>query len=177
MDGEVTADRASLGALRPEVEDFYFDEAALLDARRYREWLELLADDIHYWMPVRRTKTSNELDSEFTRPGDMAFFDDNKSMLAMRVRRLETGYAWCEDPPSRTRHLIGNVRVLRADAAGLEVESSFHLYRSRLNSEEDNWLGLRRDLLRRIDGSLRIARRHVFLDQTVLLSRNLSNFF
>lgn len=177
MDGEPPVDRRALRAARLEVEDFYFDEAALLDARRYRDWLALLTDDVHYWMPVRRTKTSNELEAEFTQPGDMAFFDDDKAMLAMRVRRLETGYAWAEDPPSRTRHLIANVRVLGDDGTALDVESSFHLYRTRLNSEEDSWYGLRRDRLRRVDGALRIAQRHVFLDQTLLLSRNLSNFF
>ena len=86
-------------ALRLEVESFYYDEAALLDQRRYREWLDLFTDDTHYWMPVRRTKASNQLDGEFSRLGDMAFFDDNKAMLTMRVRRLETGYAWAEEPP------------------------------------------------------------------------------
>ena len=82
-----------------------------------------------------------------------------------------------EDPPSRTRHLIANVRVLAAEGAEIEVESSFHLYRTRLNSEEDSWFGRRLDRLRRVDRALRIARRHIFLDQTLLLSRNLSNFF
>lgn len=177
MDGEAPADRAALRALRPEIEDFYYDEAALLDGRRYGEWLDLFTDDVHYWMPVRRTRTSNELDGEFTKPGDMAFFDDDKAMLAMRVRRLGTGYAWAEDPPSRTRHLIANVRVLAVEGAEIEVESAFHLYRTRLNSEEDSWFGRRLDRLRRLDGALRIARRHIYLDQTLLLSRNLSNFF
>jgi biphenyl 2,3-dioxygenase subunit beta len=75
------------------------------------------------------------------------------------------------------RHLITNVRVVADDGHELQVESNFHVYRTRLRSEEDSWIGLRRDLLRRVDGSFRIADRKIFLEQTVLLSRNLSNFF
>ena len=163
--------------LQYEVEQFYYQEAALLDARRFDEWLELLTSDIHYWMPIRRTVTIANADREFTKPGDMAFFDDDKSLLEARVRKLGTGFSWSEDPPSRTRHMIHNVRVLEETGDELSVESNFHLYRARLDSEEDSWIGLRRDRLRRVDGKLRIARRHIFLEQTLILSRNLSNFF
>jgi biphenyl 2,3-dioxygenase subunit beta len=163
--------------LQYEVEQFYYQEAALLDARRFDEWLELLTPDIHYWMPIRRTVTLANADREFTKPGDMAFFDDDKSLLEARVRKLGTGFSWSEDPPSRTRHMIHNIRVLEETGDELAVESNFHLYRTRLDSEEDSWIGLRRDRLRRVDGKLRIARRHIFLEQTLILSRNLSNFF
>ena len=160
-----------------EVERFYFDEAALLDAHRYQEWLALFSDDAHYFMPIRRTRMQRELDKEFTQPGEMAFFDDDKMLLAGRVAKLQTGRSWAEDPPSRTRHLITNVRVLSDDGRQLEVESNFHVYRTRLKSEEDSWIGMRRDVLRRVGGSFQIADRKIFLEQTVLLSRNLSNFF
>jgi biphenyl 2,3-dioxygenase beta subunit len=52
-----------------------------------------------------------------------------------------------------------------------------YLYRTRLNSEEASWIGSRRDVLRRVEGSFQIADRRIFLEQTVVLSRNLSNFF
>ncbi|HWA62332.1 MAG TPA: aromatic-ring-hydroxylating dioxygenase subunit beta, partial [Caulobacteraceae bacterium] len=134
-------------ALQYEVEQFLYAEAALLDARRYREWLGLLADDIHYWMPIRRTVTNADLDLEFTRPGEMAYFDDDRMMLEIRVRKLEAGSAWSEDPPSRSRHFVANVRIL--DVAGDEVtlDVAFHLYRSRLNSESSEWFGRRTDVL------------------------------
>ncbi|MFO1158594.1 MAG: aromatic-ring-hydroxylating dioxygenase subunit beta [Reyranellaceae bacterium] len=177
MPDAATPATSSTLALRLEVETFYYDEADLLDSRRFRDWLDLFTDDIHYWMPVRRTKISAQLDSEFSKIGDMAFFDDDKAMLTMRVHRLETGYAWAEEPPSRTRHLITNVRIVDVTAERITAESNFHLHRTRLNSDESNWLGLRRDVLRRESGTLRIARRHIFLEQTVLLSANLSNFF
>ena len=160
-----------------EVERFYYDEAALLDSHRYEEWLALFSDDAHYFMPIRRTRTQREMDKEFTKPGEMAFFDDTKLLLAGRIAKLRTGRSWAEDPPSRTRHLITNIRVVKDDGGRLEVESNFHVYRTRLNSEETSWIGSRRDVLRRVEGSFRIADRKIFLEQTVLLSRNLSNFF
>ena len=163
--------------LQYEVEQFLYAEAALLDARKYREWLGLLADDIHYWMPIRRTVMQNDLDREFTKPGEMAYFDDNREVLEMRVRKLEAGSAWSEDPPSRSRHFVSNVRVL--DVAGDEVtlEACFHLYRSRLNSEETGWFGRRTDVLRRRGDGFLLARRHIFLDQTVILATNMSTIF
>ena len=170
-------DRIAAMVRQYEVERFYYDEAALLDAHRYEEWLALFSDDAHYFMPIRRTRMQRELNKEFTQPGEMAFFNDDKTLLAGRVAKLNSGRSWAEDPPSRTRHLITNVRVVRDSGRELEVESNFHVYRTRLNSEESSWIGSRRDLLRRVEGSFQIADRKIFLEQTVLLSRNLSNFF
>ena len=177
----MAADRASSVderlRLKHEVEEFLFMEADLLDARRYQDWLDLLTDDIHYWMPVRRTTTAREVDREFTQPGGVAFFDDDKAMLKMRVDRMLVGGAWAEDPPSRTRRLVTNLRILAAEGDELTVASNFQLYRTRLNSEEDQWIGRREDRLRRVDGQFRLARRHIFLEQTVILSQNLSSLF
>lgn len=160
-----------------EVEHFYYEEAALLDAHNYDAWIDLFSDDTYYFMPIRRTKMQRDLDQEFTRPGEMAYFDDTKELLKLRVAKLDTGKSWAEDPPSRTRHLITNVRIVEDDGHELHVESNFHLYRTRLKSEEDSWIGRRQDTLRRVDGSFQIVRRTVLLDQTLILSRNLSNFF
>lgn len=171
-----TADISRL-LLQYEVEQFYYQEAAFLDERRYRDWLGLLTPDIHYFMPIRRTRTTKDLGREFTEVGDMAYFDDDHFMLTARVKKVETGYSWAEDPPSRQRHLVCNVRILSQDGEELTVETGFHFYRTRLHSEEDNWIGHRKDVLRRVDGSLRIARRAIYLEQTILLARNLSNFF
>lgn len=174
---EVTSELMARIALQYEVEQYYYDEAALLDDRKFDEWLALFAPDAHYWMPIRRTMTSADLAKEFTARGAMAFFDDDRNLLAARVKKLGTGYSWSEDPPSRTRHLVTNVRIVRIEGDELGVETNFHLYRTRLNSEEDNWIGSRKDVLRRTDDRLMIVSRHIFLEQTVLLSRNLSSFF
>ena len=162
---------------RFEVEEFLFHEAHLLDDRRFDDWLALLTDDIHYWMPIRRTTQAREVTLEFTAPGGMAFFDDDLRILTLRVQRLSVGRAWAEDPPSRTRRLITNVCVVDADSQSLTVRSNFHLYRSRLNSEEDNWFGRREDLLRRSASGLKLARRHIYLDQTIILAQNMSSLF
>jgi 3-phenylpropionate/cinnamic acid dioxygenase small subunit len=163
--------------LKFEAEEFLYREASLLDERRLDEWLTLCTDDIHYWMPIRRTTTVKEIDNEFTKPGGMAFFDDDKRTLGLRVQRLAVGRAWAEDPPSRTRHTVTNVRVVSADANEMLVALNFHLYRTRLDSEEDSWIGRREDLLRRENGALKLARRYIYLDQTVILSQNMSNLF
>ena len=168
---------AERAALQYEVEQFLYAEAALLDTRRYRDWLGLIADDIHYWMPIRRTVTNADLDREFTKPGDMAYFDDDRAVLEMRVKKLEAGSAWSEDPPSRSRHFVANVRILDVVGDEVTVEAAFHLYRTRLNTEIDSWVGRRVDLLRRKGESFEIARRHLFLDQTVILSTNMSTIF
>ena len=170
-------ERIAAMLLHYEVERFYYDEAALLDAHLFEEWLALFSDDAHYFMPIRRTRTQREMAKEFTQPGEMAFFSDDKMLLAGRIAKLKTGRSWAEDPPSRTRHLITNIRIVKDDGRTLEVESNFHVYRTRLNSEETSWIGSRHDVLRRLEGSFQIADRKIFLEQTVLLSRNLSNFF
>lgn len=163
--------------LQYEIEQFCYREAHLLDTRQYDIWFKLFTEDVRYWMPVRRTKTSKDLDREFTEPGQVALFDDDYQALKARVVRLSTGYAWAEDPPSRTRHLITNVTVTPLENGEYEVFSNFHLYRTRLNSEEDSWIGHREDRLRRVGGELMICKRSIFLEQTVLLARNLSSFF
>jgi 3-phenylpropionate/cinnamic acid dioxygenase small subunit len=168
---------AERALLQYEVEQFIYAEAALLDARKYREWLSLVADDIHYWMPIRRTVTNADLDREFTKLGDVAFFDDDRELLEMRVKKLEAGSAWSEDPPSRSRHLVTNVRILEVAGDLITLEACFHLYRTRLNSEVDSWVGRRVDTLRRTGEDFLLARRHLFLDQTLILSTNMSTIF
>ena len=104
-------------------------------------------------------------------------FAADRSTLSGRVARLETGMAWAEDPPSRTRHMISNIEVASDTGAELTIHSNFIVYRSRAESEQDFYVGARQDLLRRTDGGLKIARRKLTLDQNVLLAKNLSIFF
>ena len=85
------------------IEQFLHYEARLLDDRKFDDWLELFADDVHYWMPLRTNRTSRELELETGGPEDLATFDDDITSLRQRVFRLGTGVAWAENPPSRTR--------------------------------------------------------------------------
>ena len=164
-----------------EIERFLYDEAATLDERRYHDWLALLTEDIHYWAPLKRTVLLKDAgEYEVGKPGEQAYFDDDLEMLNQRIAKLDTGYSWSEDPPSRTRHMINNVRILevRDTNKGQEVDLDvyFFCYRSRLDNDIDIWVGNRRDTLRRVEGGWKISKRHIFLDQVVLNSKNLSSF-
>ena len=173
-----------------DVEQFLFREARLLDQRRFHEWLDLLTDDIHYWMPVRSTRyptnsksisileSERYVEDEVAKEGELAILDETKESLTGRVARLDTGMAWAEDPPSRTRHLICNVEVEAGDSdSELKVYSNFIMYRTRGETEQDFYVGSREDLLRKVDGQWKIAYRKIVLDQNVLLAKNVSNFF
>lgn len=173
-----------------EVEQFLYREARLLDERRYTEWLALLTDDIRYWMTTRsnryprHSKAISILDpdrhvsDDLAKDDELALLDETKDTLNMRVERLDTGMAWAEDPPSRTRHLITNVEI-EPGAVPLEVAaySNFIVYRTRAETEQDFYVGTRRDRLRRIDGQWKLSERRVILDQNVLLAKNVSIFF
>ena len=164
--------------LRQAVEDFLYREAELLDERRYEEWLDLLTDDVHYFMPMRRNVPADELEREFTRPGrDVNWFDEGKDTLTRRVKQILTGVHWAEQPPSRICHMVANVQIVHADASDVGVRSRFLIYRNRVETETDVLVGKREDLLRRVDGGFKIARRTILLDQSVLLAKNLTFFF
>lgn len=169
--------RADPMRLQYDIEQFLYAEAALLDDRRIDEWFELLADDVEYWMPVRSTRQRGDEAHEFAEYGGPAFFDEDHRSMDQRVKKLKTGYAWAEDPPSRTRHYVSNVRVLSVNDDEVTVGVNFLLYRSRLASDEDLWAGRREDTLRRTDGGWRIRKRHIFLDHVSLTAKNLSVFF
>jgi 3-phenylpropionate/cinnamic acid dioxygenase small subunit len=164
--------------LRRQVEDFLYLEAELLDERKLREWLELLTDDVRYWMPVRHNtlERPQEIAEELSKPGEAYYFDDNKKSLSLRVERVYSKSAWSELPPSRTRHLITNVRVKKDDGAALKVHSNFLVYRTRMDTDKDIFVGARQDVLRRVDGSFKIARRTIVLDQAMLDAKNISVF-
>jgi 3-phenylpropionate/cinnamic acid dioxygenase small subunit len=166
--------------LREEIEAFLYREAELLDERRYEAWLDLFTDDAHYFMPMRRNVPHDEPEREFTRAGtDVSWFDEGKDTLTRRVRQILTGLHWAEEPPSRTCHLVSNIQVAAAVPAPAEVtvKSRFLVYRNRVETETDVLVGRREDVLRRVNGGWKIARRRIVLDQNVLLAKNLTVFF
>lgn len=161
-----------------EIELFYRHEAALLDERKFDAWLVLLGEDLHYWVPIRQNRQGDQMAEEFTKPGENALIDDDKITMRIRVGKLDTGYAWAEEPPSRTRHVVSNVMATDTDNGHLHVVSNFIIYRSKNESEVDWWVGLREDILRRDERTkFQVVKRSVYLDQTVIMSKNLSTFF
>ena len=163
-------------ALHLEVEQFLYAEAELLDARGFRDWLHLLTDDVRYWMPTRANRSIREYALEVAQPGEMAHYDDDMASLTTRVRRIESNQAWSEDPPSRTRRFVANVRI-RPGEADVAVRSNLLIYQHRLEREVNVFAAERQDVLRRTEDGLRIASRTILLDQTVVLANNVSVFF
>jgi 3-phenylpropionate/cinnamic acid dioxygenase small subunit len=108
-------------ALWLELMQFYIREAWLLDERKLEEWLDLFTADVLYFMPRRKNIPRREAHRELTPLGDLAILEEDKRYLEMRVARLDTGMAWAEDPPSRTRHLIGNLEAAPLENGEVEA--------------------------------------------------------
>src|SRR5215472_11163317 len=140
--------------LKEEIEEFLYREADLLDERRYEDWLALLAEDVRYWMPMRRNVKFGEAEREFTRAGqDINWFDEGKETLTRRVRQILTGMHWAEEPVSRISHMVSNVRLLEVNPSlsgpkEVTVRCRFLIYRNRVETETDFLVGKREDLLR-----------------------------
>jgi 3-phenylpropionate/cinnamic acid dioxygenase small subunit len=164
-------------ALWLELTPFYTREAWLLDDRRFREWLDLFTDDVLYFMPRRKNVPRREAaQREVTPLGDLAILEEDKRYLEMRVSRLESGMAWSEEPASRTRHLIGNLEAAWLENGEVRARTAFLVYRSHLETDHQLLSGCREDLLRKVDGGWKVAKRTIMLDANVLLDKNLSVF-
>jgi 3-phenylpropionate/cinnamic acid dioxygenase small subunit len=171
--------------LAQEIAEFLYTEAELLDERRYGAWLDLLADDVRYWMPMRRNVKFGDGEREFTREtSDINWFDEGKETLERRVKQIGTGIHWAEEPQSRIAHLVSNVQLLEATPsvtapAEVTTKCRFLIYRNRVETETDLLVGKREDTLRRApDGTgWLVARRKIILDQNVLMTKNLTFFF
>jgi 3-phenylpropionate/cinnamic acid dioxygenase small subunit len=179
----MNTDRLARLLLTHEITQFFYAEAELLDERHYNEWLALLAEDIRYWMPMRRNIKYGDVIREFTREHeDINWFDEGKETLIRRVRQLETGIHWAEEPQSRITHMVSNVQLMEVtpDAAAAQevrAKSRFLIYRNRVETETDLLVGKREDTLRRAGDSWVISRRKIILDQNVLMTKNLTFFF
>jgi 3-phenylpropionate/cinnamic acid dioxygenase small subunit len=162
-------------AIREEVREWYYREADLLDDQDLHEWLDLCEDDIEYVVPVRVTRERGAEQSEFSNFSNI-FKEDHMSLDA-RVRRFDKEYAWSENPPTRMRRYVTNIRFKRIEDEEIEVNSNILIYRSKEDEvEADIIAGVRKDVLRRGDDGLKLAKRRVELDHTVLDTRPLSTF-
>lgn len=160
------------------IAQFYFLEAEFLDDGRFADWLDMLAEDLHYWAPVRSNRLRRQQALSIHQRGEVAFYDETKDSLAWRIRRFDSGMAWAEDPPSRTRHIVSNVTARQRSDGLYQVRSAFLVYRNRLHSETDIYAGGRTDILRPTGAhGFEVARRTILLDQNVLQMKNISTFF
>lgn len=147
-------------SLREEVEDFLYEEAALLDEWRLDEWLDLFTEGARYVVPT------TDLPDPDPRQ-DMVFIDDDIVRLRARVNRLNSRHAHREYPSSRTRRFISNVRVKETDGDDLSVTANALVYRFR-SGEGAPYVGRYEYQLKRVDGKLKIQFRRAVLDQEAL---------
>ncbi|PTQ50857.1 MAG: aromatic-ring-hydroxylating dioxygenase, beta subunit [Hydrogenibacillus schlegelii] len=172
-----TMEATKEGSLQREIEAFLYLEAELLDDQRFQEWLALLTDDVQYVMPVRITREKAQGKGIIK---NMSHFVETKYTLRKRIERLDSEYAWAEDPPSRTRHFVSNIRIApdRPDAGEVSVKSNVLVYRSRGDDPTYDILSAERhDVLRRTPEGWRLASRTIYLDHSVVTTRNLAIFF
>jgi 3-phenylpropionate/cinnamic acid dioxygenase small subunit len=174
-----TGKRVATGvAIYNEIVGFLYDEAALLDQQRFQEWAQSLAEDLAYTAPLRITRQGAAgRDRSVIRTTQ--HYDDDYGSIMARLERLKTKSAWAEDPPSRTRRLVSNVRVWEtAKPEEFQVESYLLLTRSRYEYSDLMHISCARyDLLRRAPGGgFKLARREIILDQSVIGMANLAVF-
>jgi 3-phenylpropionate/cinnamic acid dioxygenase small subunit len=167
-----------------EIEEFLYDEANLLDERRFTEWLDTLAEDLRYFMPMEyNVKFGEHAAREFTkREEQMSWFNEGKWSIGKRCEQILTGVHWAEEPLSRVCRLVTNVQLkaIGAGASGeteVDVSSRFLIYQNRCEYEQYFFVGDRLDLVRKTAEGWKLARREIRIHQNVLLAKNLSIFF
>ena len=175
MTSEVSLTQIRIGEERyADAVDFLYREAELLDNYRFEEWLELLHEDLVYKMPVRLSVMPKDGTGIVD---DMDFLDETRNSMVTRIRRLQTEQAWAEQPGSRTRHVIANVRVWSEQGSDdLRATSSFICTRTRADNPYDIFTGERHDVLAGSGSDLQLKRRDIVFDQTVMHAYNLSIF-
>jgi 3-phenylpropionate/cinnamic acid dioxygenase small subunit len=150
--------------LLQEVQYFLAREAWLLDHEEFEQWLALLDPQIRYFAPVRSSvrRASAEI---FDEEGQIAHFDDTIQTLSLRVKRLETGQAWAEDPLSRVRRFVSNTVLLGREGDELVIGSNVLIHREGADERPRMLFAYREDrLLRRQDGDLSITARTIWID-------------
>ena len=146
---------------RADVEDFLFHEAELLDGWRLDEWLGLFEEGGTYRMPATDAPDSNPDTSLF-------LISDTWERLQARVKRLNSRNAHVENPHSRTRRIVGNVRVAAGEEPGtVRVRANFAVYRIRYE-QTDLYVGAYEHVLGWDGATLRFRHRKAVLDLEAL---------
>jgi p-cumate 2,3-dioxygenase beta subunit len=148
------------GVTRQEVEDFLFEEASLLDDWRLYDWLDLLTPDATYQIPTTDRPDGNA-------STDLFLVADDAFRLRSRVRQLMGRNAWIEYPRSRTRRVIGNVRIMDVQGNEIHVTANFIVYRIRYNVNAP-YIGHYDHVLIHENGQLKIKKRSSIIDNECL---------
>jgi p-cumate 2,3-dioxygenase beta subunit len=139
------------------VQNFLFEECALIDAWQLDEWLTLYTDDAEYFVPPM------DLDDSATPENSLFYIADDRKRLQERVLRLSKKTAHSEYPRSRVRHLVSNVRVLGENNGELKVDAAFVCYRTK-DGVTDVFMGRYDYLLRKTDDGLKVRAKRCHLD-------------
>lgn len=160
------------------VTQFYTREARYLDDLEFTKWVDLLAPDLRYWMPIVSNRIGRGIGTELTERGHLAHFEDDFESMRNRVKRLATGRAWAETPPGRTNHMVTNVEITDQENGLTHVTSKFLIYRSHMETDQEIFSGTRKDILRPdADTSWKVVDRTIILDHAVLTQKSLGIFF
>jgi benzoate/toluate 1,2-dioxygenase beta subunit len=137
---------------------FLYMEARLADEARYAEWLGLWTDDGVYWVPATTDPTA-------TPDTHISHIYDNRARIDTRIKLLQTGHRYSQEPASLMRRLISNAEVTAGDGGELVAESNFVLAELSIQSRHEMhwWVGRVTHRLRRVDGELRMALKKVVL--------------
>ena len=160
-----------------DIQQALHHEARILDEERLTDWLDLLTDDITYRMRL----TSRRFRKDRSAPlkvGHGYIFDDNRDRLALRIKRLQSGYVWAEDPPNMVRRQVSTVEILPGEREDeRQVHSVLALHRSRIDSQTRYLIAGRADCWRNVDGRWLLSRREISLDHSTVPDTNLNVFF
>jgi 3-phenylpropionate/cinnamic acid dioxygenase small subunit len=155
------------------VEQFLYHEANLLDGFDLEEWLTVLDEEILLRVPVRAARHPGSERPEFS--DESNYLREDYDMIRERVGRLSKEYAWSENPRSRVRHVIGNVRVLDSTEDSLEVANNQHVFRSYGDTADHDMISAQRHTTLRDDADgYTITGRTVYLDHSILNTKNLT---
>ena len=180
MTETMTAVRRADLATESAIARFLYDEVEAIDNMDFEGWLTFLHPDIDYWAPVRENRVYRERKLEILPKGTSVYFEETLAYLKQRVDRLRTQKAWAEEPASRSRHLISNVRVDELGDGEYAVRSNFIVYRTRGERDQDLVAGERRDVIVASPDSpagFLVRERQILFDMATILVKNLSLFY
>ena len=142
---------------RCALERFIYNEAQLADESRWDEWESLLADDIHYWVPINEEADESGLDP--------SIINDNRSRLATRLRQLNTGTRHSQAPKSVMRRMLSNIVMERSAADTYKIAANFvvYEYQNQSTMQLNVWPGRVEYGLRRVDGNFKMFLKKVRL--------------
>ncbi|MAU40024.1 MAG: hypothetical protein CMF31_00195 [Kordiimonas sp.] len=163
-----------------ELVQFYNMEARLLDGFNYPEWNKMLADDIHYYQPVRAVTYDNQMREGYNAGYGGYVFDEDKERMEIRFKKFETELGVSDNPRPLMRHMVSNITAtVSEDGNEYEVVSYFMVQRFRHNRYQDFYTGQRTDKLRRASNEYgwEIYDREILLDQTQFIGGTTSFFF